>query len=170
MSFTYPKLSEEEAQKAREFPLLPDGIYDFEVTEARYKMSQSGNPMIELKVKIKHNGQDFNVFDNLIGTPNMTWKTRHFCASTGLLAEFEAETFNERMAIHKRGICQIGNVGERPKNDGSGKSWKAKNEVEDYLTEETMKQAEAKIAGKGFITPEGAPVTDQQFVDADIPM
>ena len=87
MGFTYPKMTEEEAQKAREFKLLPDGIYDFEVIQASAKTSHSGNPMIEMKIKIRHNGEDYNVFDNLIGTANMTWKTLHFCAATGLMAQ-----------------------------------------------------------------------------------
>ena len=68
----------------------------------------------------------------------------------------------------------IGNQPERPKNDGSGKMWKAKNEVEDYLTEETMKQAEAKAASAGFAAPEGAPDTGTAFLNpdlsADVPM
>jgi hypothetical protein len=168
MGFTYPKLTEEEAEKARQFELLPDGIYDFEVVEAKPKMSKAGNSMLEMKIKIRHDGKEHNVFDNLIGTENMTWKTIHFCRTTGLVAQYEADALDERVVLHKRGMCEICSKPERPKNDGSGEVWKAKNEVVDYLTEEMIKQAEEKNAGTGFLAPEGAPPSDTAF--ADVPM
>jgi hypothetical protein len=72
------------------------------------------------------------------------------------------------VVLHKRGMCEICSKPERPKNDGSGEVWKAKNEVVDYLTEEMIKQAEEKNAGTGFLAPEGAPPSDTAF--ADVPM
>jgi len=97
MSFNYEVLDEEQAQKAREFQLLPDGIYDFAVTESKLKYSKSGNAMIELKIRIIHEGQEYNVFDNLIATRNMVWKTKHFCETTGLQKEYLAGQFNESL-------------------------------------------------------------------------
>jgi hypothetical protein len=55
MSFTYDVLaSEDEVQKAREFPLLDPGIYNFAVIESKFKYSQAGNPMIQLTLRVLH--------------------------------------------------------------------------------------------------------------------
>lgn len=147
MSFDYDVQTEEEAQKAREFPTLPDGIYDFAVLEAKFKWSSSNNPMIELKLQIIHEGQPYNVFDNLIGTKNMGWKTKHFCETTGLEKEYLAKQFGVDFCAKRRGTCAIGFVAARPKNDGtrapdgSPAMWKAKNEVVDYLSPDKLNAA-----------------------------
>ncbi len=138
MSFNYDVLDENEAQRAREFPLLPDGIYDFAVLENKFQYSQSGNPMIGLKLRIIHEGKEFNVFDNLIGIKSMIWKTKHFCDTTGLEQEYLDGKFNETLAANKRGTCKIITKPQRPKNDGSGEFYKAKNEVEDYLKQSDL--------------------------------
>lgn len=143
MSFNYNPVDEAQAQKDKEFQLLPDGIYDFVVTEAKFKYSSNQNPMIELKLRIMHDGMEFNVFDNLIATKMMMWKVKHFCDTTGLEKEYAAGQFSERLCGNKRGTASIKSVGARPKNDGSGQMWKAKNEVEDYLTSETIGKASA---------------------------
>lgn len=165
MGFSYKAVTEEEAQKSKEFPLLPDGIYDFIVIESKFKTSRAGNPMIELKLRVTHDGLEHTVFDNLIPTDRMIWKVRHFCAATGNLEKFEKETFNENDAMGSRGMMLVGNVGERPKDDGSGGVWKAKNVVDDYLTEEMIKQAEAKAGADGFV----ADAADPAELEADIP-
>jgi hypothetical protein len=148
MSFNYDVQTEEEAQKAREFQLLPDGVYDFAVTEAKFQWSQSGNPMIALKLRIIHEGEEYNVFDNLIGTKNMGWKTKHFCETTGLEKEYLAGQFSEHCCPQRRGTCSIGNVAARPKNDGTGGMWKAKNEVTDYLSPDKISGAQAAATAK----------------------
>lgn len=166
--FSYDVLSEEEVQKAREFPLLPDGIYDFVVIEAKFKYSQSGNPMIALKIRIIHEGQEFNVFDYLIATKMMAWKTKHFCDSTGLQKEYAEGHFNERLAAGRRGTCAIKSVPARPKNDGTGGMYNAKNEVEDYLSSEALNKASA---ANPFAPPPAKPAAPESepFVDNDIP-
>jgi hypothetical protein len=133
--FTYPPLAtEDECNEAKAFPLLDEGIYNFLVKEAKFRFSQNGNPMIELKIGIIADGVDFNVFDFLIGTKNMVWKVKHFCETVGLQAEYLAGSFNEKMAVGKRGQCKIVKVPERPKKDGTG-FYGPKNEVEDYIGE-----------------------------------
>lgn len=156
MSFNYEVLNEEQAQKAREYPLLPDGIYDFIVAESKLKYSAKGNAMIELKLRITHDGVDFNVFDNLIATANMMWKTIHFCDTTGLANEYLAKRFNEKVAAGRRGTCQISNVPERSKNDGTSAVFKAKNQVEDYLSEEKIRQQ--SVAANPFAAAASAAV------------
>jgi hypothetical protein len=168
MSFAYDVLAtEEEVQKAREFPVLEPGIYDFAVMESQFKYSQAGNPMIQLKLRIIHEGQEFNVFDNLIGTKNMAWKTKHFCEVTGLENEYLNGTFNEHLCANKRGTCTVGYVGAMPKNDGSGTFYKPKNTIEDY-TATTQKAAANPFAPPAAKTPK-EPVKDEQFTDDTIP-
>jgi len=164
--FNYEVLNEQDSLKAREFQLLKEGIYDFAVLEAKLAMSQAGNHMIKLKIQIIHEGQDFNVFDNLIATTNMTWKTKHFCDTTGLEEEYLSGKFNQDLALRRRGKCMIGYVGATPKNDGSGGMWKAKNEVLDYLSTESK-------ASNPFAPPVAIPATQppvvDEFIDDDLP-
>lgn len=168
MSFEYETMSEEEAQRARDFPLLPDGIYDFAVTENKFTYSANGNPMIGLKLRIVHQGEEFNVFDNLIGIKSMAWKTKHFCDSTGLDIEYNSGNFNEHYCANKRGKCVIGNVGARPKNDGSGGTYKAKNEVKDYVSPELSNNFSANSFSTKKESPE--PVkTEEPFFNDDLP-
>jgi len=170
MSFNYNPVSEEQALKDKEFALLPDGIYDFIVTEAKFKYSQNNNPMIEMKLRIMHDGEEFNVFDNLIATKMMMWKLIHFCDSVGLKKEYEAGQFSERLCGNKRGTCSIKSVPARPKNNGTSEMWKAKNEVEDYLTPETIAKASA---ANPFTPPKSKSATavaaSEPFFSDDIP-
>lgn len=173
MSFDYDVMTEEEAQKAREFPLLPDGVYDFVTIESKLKYSQAGNAMIELKNRICHDGMEFNVFDNLIGTKNMAWKTKHYCETTGLEKEYAAKQFDEKLCVNRRGTCAIVNVAARPKNDGTSAMWKAKNEVQDYLSSEALNKQQPKANPFAPPEPKAAaqptPPESEPFFDDNIP-
>jgi len=173
MSFDYDVMSEEEAQKAREFPLLPDGIYDFVTMESKLKYSQAGNAMIELKNRICHDGMEFNVYDNLIGTKNMAWKTKHYCESTGLEKEYVAKQFNETLCVNRRGTCVIGNVAARPKNDGTNAMWKAKNEVTDYVSPDNFQKQPAAPSAENAFAPPAAKIAaapeSEPFFNDDVP-
>lgn len=169
MSFNYDVVSEEEAKQAREFPLLPDGIYDFVVVQSKFKYSENGNEMIQLKLNIKHDGKDHGVFDNLISLKNMTWKTRHFCQSVGLMREYEAKEFDENMALHQHGTCEIATVAARPKNDGSNGFWKAKNEVTDYVERNSVATDAAGFNIPAANIPAAPGADDQNMLNDDIP-
>lgn len=135
MSFSYDVITEDEVKpQAKEFPLLPNGTYDFAVLESKFAYAQeSGNPMIKLQHRVIHEGKEYSVFDQLIGTPKMSWKTRQFCECVDLVKEYEAKQFNEDMAGNRRGKFIVKQVGETPKRDGSG-YWPAKNEVVTYIS------------------------------------
>ena len=171
MSFSYQPMSEDEVQKAREFSLLPDGIYDFEIVESKFSYSHSSNPMIGLKLTINHEGQEYGVFDNLVAAKSMLWKTKHFCDSTGLQREYAAGQFNETHCPRRRGVCQIGTVPARPKNDGSGGMWKAKNEVVDYLEGKNIAPAHQNhfMAAPKPLATQKAPSAPEEFISEDIP-
>jgi Protein of unknown function (DUF669) len=60
---------------------FPDGEYQFEVTNAEEKTSNtSGNDMIELTLKIKDGP---TVYDYLVNVEESLWKLDNFRASTG---------------------------------------------------------------------------------------
>jgi hypothetical protein len=60
---------------------VPDGEYQFEVTDAKEKVSNtSGNDMIELTLKIKDGP---TVFDYLVAVEDSFWKITNFQASIG---------------------------------------------------------------------------------------
>ena len=53
--------------EVRESGLWPVGEYDFEIVSSIEKLSQSGNEMIELKVKIfDEDGKSITLFDYLL--------------------------------------------------------------------------------------------------------
>lgn len=163
MSFRYNPITAEQAEESRSYPLLKAGEYKFVVSKAEFKTSKALNPMIELTLLIHVDGQEYKVFDYLIASETMEWKTRHFCDACGLLDFYQQGQFNEKTAHRKIGYAYIGLEEERPKNDGSGGVWKAKNKVEDYV-----KQGESKL--KGSLTRSIQPdKSENDFNDSDIP-
>lgn len=164
MSFSYNPMSKDEAEKSRQFPLLEPGIYNFQVLKAEYRLSNPKfdkkgeplprNPMIELILLIwDNNGKEFNVYDYLINSEKMEWKTRHFCDSVGLEKEYEAKQFNEHLCEGRSGKASI-IIQAGQKKPNSSEFYKDKNSVEDYLllseNLETNKSPSAEDSGKPF--------------------
>lgn len=159
MTFNYQPLTEEQCEKARQFPLLEPGVYDFQVLTSEEKKSQSGNDMISLKLKIRDkNGNEFNVFDYLVSSENMLWKTKHFCDSVELFTDYQDGTFNGYKCFHKTGKALIGI--QKGKDKGDGTFYKDKNVVEDYVTSDSGIE---QINNKNF----NVPVSN--FKDDDLP-
>lgn len=174
ISFKYEPLTDQQIQELsgrdKEFPLLPEGDYDFTVTKATLKMSNTGvnsdpnkpsNPMIALNLTFwDKSGKEYFVYDNLIGTKSMTWKTKQFCDSTGLSTEYEQEKFNETYCEGRSGKAHVG-IKKGDKKD-NGTSYKDKNEVKKYLLSN-------KVAPmKPLTTPTPNQVADEFFND-DVP-
>jgi hypothetical protein len=158
MSFTYKVFeTEEEAIKAKQFPMLEYGEYDFMCVEADYKVSQNGNPMIALKLKIEWDDKEFFVYGNLIGTDNMVFMTKHFCEATRLEKEYMQGIFNESYALNKRGRVMIGVEDERPNPKGG--VWKAKNKIIDFVNIKTVHE---NITGP-YNMPEPKPKGNKTF-------
>jgi hypothetical protein len=157
-SFTYQPLSAEEAERARQYPLLQDGIYTFSVVKATLKQSSKGNSMIELQeVYWNDEGKEFIVFDFLIGIKSMEWKTRHFCEAVGLEKEYISGKFNENLCLGKQGKASI--ILQKGKANANGGFYKDKNVVEDY------------IASKNDNVYSTSPniSTNEKFIDSEIP-
>lgn len=180
MSYEYEVLGEEDAMKARSGK-LEDGIYKFKVVEAKFGYSEAGNPKINLTLDVNFEGKIYKVWTMLIGMRSMIWKTKHFCDATGQSDLYEAGKFDENYCVGKEGLAKIVYVPERPKNDGTNGVWKAKNDVEDFLVDDTAlgMQPVPAPAAQGIPNPfapkqhfqqpaKPAPAT-QEFVDSDIP-
>jgi|ERR1700689_2351016 len=132
MSFSYPLLNEQECEKERQFALVDPGIYNFQVMQASFKNSKTGNPMIELKLKVWDNaGKEFTVMDYLVGTPNMTWKTLHFCDAVNLSKEYQSGSFNEMLCSGRSGKASVTIQPGNKKDDGT--YYKDRNQIEDYV-------------------------------------
>ena len=88
---------------------LPAGKYDFTVAEAVEKVSSSGNAMIELSLRVfQSDGSTRFVRDWLVASDaSMSqMKVRHFCRSTGLLANYEEGTLTDDICVGVSGIVQ----------------------------------------------------------------
>jgi hypothetical protein len=155
----------DEAENAR-FQLLPDGEYSFKVVEAQARTSSKGNPMISLKLCVwDKDGREHLLFDYLVNTSMMEWKTIHFCDAVGLTKEYDSGNFTDYMCLNKVGKAKIETQGARPKPDGSG-SYGPRNVVADYIrpgAEDTQKFVKALGGGKKEQKAE------QDFTDDDIP-
>ena len=85
---------------------VPDGEYEFEVTGAEEKQSNStGNDMIEVTLKIKGDG---TVYDYLVDAEGSHWKLDNFLASIGIAVkpgvpiEIDPDDF-----IGRKGVCLL---------------------------------------------------------------
>lgn len=107
--------------------LLAEGDYDFGVMTAEDKKSKKGSDMIALKLCVFSRDGDRHVYDYLV--PQMAFKLRHFCESTGLLAKYDRGEVAAEDCLRKNGICRIE---IEPAKNG----YPAKNTVADYVVKQ----------------------------------
>ena len=60
--------------------LLPEGEYDFEITDAEEAVSRAGNDMIKISCKVDAKIPRF-INDYLVGSEKAFWKVKSLCAS-----------------------------------------------------------------------------------------
>lgn len=103
--------------------LLPDGLYDFEVTEATDQQSKQGNDMLKLRLKVyKDNGGFVTVYDYLL--EKMKYKLVHFCREAGLENRYESGELTAAECVGRTGKVYL--VIERQEG------YSPKNTVKDY--------------------------------------
>ncbi len=134
-----------EEKKREEALLLPRGDYDFEVTEAIEKTSKSGNPMIQVRLKVFHEDSFRFVTDYLM--EKMAFKLRHFAESVGLLDEYNAGNFNASDLVGASGVVKL--EIEPAKGDFS-----AKNAAKDYAVRGGSKREQSIV---GEVDDSGVP-------------
>jgi hypothetical protein len=156
---SYKPLTKQQANDMARPPLIDDGTYQFELLEFsnhdKYHnelKDKNGDAMTKVKLKIWDiQGKERLVFTNLFwGEQNrMSYRTRHFAESLGLLAFYESGEMFDKFGecLNKMGHCEIYTQKERAKNDGTGENWPAKNEVKDFVVVET---ATKQAAGQDF--------------------
>lgn len=119
---TFQPKTEEELKKT---VLLPKGEYDFEVIGAEEAVSKQGNDMIKLTLKVYDtDGTTTTVFDYLLAS--LEYKVKHFCDTTGLIAEYQSGALTVDMCLNKCGKCKLD-----IEKDKTGK-YDDKNVVKDY--------------------------------------
>ena len=158
-------MSQEEADKGGGFEPWPAGIYDFEVHEAADEMSKStGREQMKLSLYVFNDaGQRRMVFDYLGTDEKSQWKVRHFCASVGLIAEYEKGELDAWDCTAKQGKLAL-NI--RPARG----EYAAQNQVKDYLPRD--EKASASRPAARTATPALAarkPVPAGNVEDDDIP-
>lgn len=139
MSFDYQPLTEEECTKNR-YKIAPDGIYSFVVVDKVDKISQNGFPLRELTLEFvnHHEGTYFKVWDKLLAMPNMEWKNRHFCQSTGTIEEYENRQFSSLSCVGLKGFASIATKkGDQREDSKGGGFYPDRNIVKDYVLKTT---------------------------------
>jgi hypothetical protein len=118
----------------------PAGTYDFEVMDAKDGFSKKGNPMTTVTLKVFVGTKERTIKDYLLEA--MAFKLKHFLATIGMAAAYDAGDLDVSTLIGKCGKVTLGieeQVGYSPKNV-----------VEDYLA--PGKEAPAPKAAKPVVT------------------
>ena len=87
---------------------LEEGICDFEVIQAKEKISKAGNSMIELLLKVTdiRKKQD-TLKDWLLDSPKMAFKLKHFWQSVNNSDIYNKGEIYEIEYLNKKGKCTI---------------------------------------------------------------
>jgi hypothetical protein len=93
-------------------PLLAGNVYTAKIIQAAEKTSKrSGNPMLELTVKVGEPGNTVEIRDYLVFTPNMMGNLTRFAEAIGLpVPQNEGETLSieEKDCLGKRARVELG--------------------------------------------------------------
>jgi hypothetical protein len=126
MKFT-PKTKEELQKEAFEARgILPDGIYDFEVSTAEETVSKAGNAMLKIKLLIwDMNGHARVIYDYLL--IDMQYKIFNFCAAIKNSEAYDAGEVVAENLVGKSGKARI--VTQKDKSGQYGD----RNVVKEYV-------------------------------------
>lgn len=130
MSYLFETMSDEQLET---FPLMDDGVYDFEVLKSTRKTSKSGNPMAEVQLHVWDKAGKTNlVFDYLVFSkvPLNIKKVKHFCDATGLQEAYKKGELPEELA-KLCGKVSIGTQEGQPNPNGG--MYAKRNVVVDYV-------------------------------------
>lgn len=153
------------ADEAAKLSIRPEGVYPFEVTDAKAGESrEKKNPMIALVLScFDAEGDRFSVKDWLVHSDNR-WaekKVFDFSRSAGLEAKYADGTLSAEDCLGRTGYAMIGTEKGKPKSDGSG-NFNDRNNVKYYT------QA-PKPAAKAELTPDQLANRTNKDLDEDVP-
>ena len=135
------------ADEAAKLSLRSEGVYAFEVTDAKAAVSkEKQNPMIALQLRFFDNDGDgsFSVKDWLVHSDSR-WAEKKFfdfANSTGLQAKYAEGTMTAEDCLGRTGYAMVGIEAGKPKNDGSG-NFPDKNKVKYYTSKPTAAKSAA---------------------------
>lgn len=118
------------AKQMREDALIPEGVYRFEVLDAREKVSSAGNDMLNLKLGVHVNNRRLIYWDSIILMPKMFYKLEHFCNTTGMPEKIDEGRVMAQDCLGKEGLINI----IQKVNDKTGE---VENQTKDYVKRET---------------------------------
>lgn len=123
----------------RHFEILPEGDYDFTVSDVKHKESKAGKPMWEVKLDVDNpNGSNVTIFDYLVEQDNMAWKFGDFFRSIGI--------YHEGMSTDEmtKAVGEIGwvKIIVQPPHDG----WDESNKVKSYLSKTAKSAKKAELS------------------------
>lgn len=128
----YSPVTEKEAESLAD-GVRPEGVYGFEITKAKEGMSEAGNNVLKLTLKIVGGG---TVWDNITLTPKWAWKLRYLADSCDMLHEYEEGLLNVSNIVGARGVVKLR---IQPATD----TYKTKNEVEEYIKKALQTEPES---------------------------
>lgn len=99
----FPPKTEEQLQLEN---LIEEGTFLFEVVSAEEKLSQAGNEMIQMNLKVYDSqGNSHHIFDFLMEA--MGFKLLHFCNAVGLSEIYKAGRLTAQDCEYKTGMAVI---------------------------------------------------------------
>ncbi len=125
MKFT--PMSEKEIQA---LTVMPDGVYPFDVTDAKDCVSKAGNEQIKITLAVYDNANHKHVLYDYLLNGALPHKIRHFCEHTGLLSRYDAGELTAADCYQKSGWVKIGTESGKPNPNGG--EYPARNVVRDY--------------------------------------
>lgn len=118
-----------------EFPVLPEGDYEFEVENAVHQVSSKGNLQWKLQLRVDHEGKEYKVWDYLIEKESWAWKFNGFFKAIGMNSADDTDMVKDSLGMI--GFCHLT---IDPAKDG----YSAKNVVKRYIPQKEDKQASKK--------------------------
>lgn len=109
--------------------LLPEGVYDFEITAANEYVNEKGNDIFKLNINVfDSEGSPYGKMDWV--TPAFIKKFKHCVDACGLIAKYDAGEINGGDFVGKTGKLKIKIGLPRENKDGIEMRY---NEIEDYV-------------------------------------
>ncbi len=134
----------------KEYPLLEEGDYEFQVMNAENAIAtSSGNSMITLMLNVfDKEGKKFLVWDRLVNTPKALYRIKNFCKATGVLENLKNSggALDADDCVDLFGNCHVS-------VEPATEQYKAKNVV-DYYIEQSPEMAAHKAAQDASLNDE----------------
>lgn len=126
-------INDNTSSERREYPVLPEGRYQFEVVKVTGNEFQPrvGSKIgkcaeIDVQLRVEGKDQDVNVFDRLYSDPRTIWKMTAFAKCIGI---FEAGMTPGQILRKSEGCIGQADITLRPATD----EYPARNEVKSYI-------------------------------------